>query len=509
MVAGWQDQEGNGPGLDPPSHGAHAIYALGTIRILATLVLTFAILVVFLAYLLGSTIFGNLFDADFYTVSFSENRIYERYYDEVLLDEEMEESWIDFGSGPYTISFADDRINDSSDGETLLVEDGEEVRTFVLGRSHDEGFLEQGMGEFGTDFVGGIEVTSREDFSRLTKEIIPPDYLQEQVETSIESLVGYLDGSEDTLILLVDLGPPLERINPVILDYMDEWIAQVPERPVNNLDDFEARLEVIYYDLAEGRLPSSIPTLDDPSALVGTAHGEAVRSLWRQGRFSQEALDNLDAQDAEIRSLLAGGDFKGAMKLASLSIAGPLIDESTEGIRSRLLDPGDGSETQILDLVQWAADEEGVSRETLLEELGVEDARSFAGRVVQGEAVVLAVLALASILVVLAHLPRVSSGLFWLAGIVMTVGSIGLILGVVMRAIVPAQVHTWVRELMEDSGDDAPESLVNIGGDVLQTMVRDAAVDWVLTAVFMVAAGAAVLVVAFLAKKLSIPVLSR
>ncbi len=481
----------------PTKRGAHAIYGLGTIRILATLVLTFVILVVFLAYLLSSTISGNLFDAGFYTASFAENRIYERYYDEVLLDEGMGESWIDFGSGPYTISFADESINESSDGE------------MVLTLSHDEGLLEQGMGEFGTDFVGGIGVESREDFARLIREIIPPEYVQEQVETSIESLIGYLNGDEDTLSLQIDLGPPLERIGPVLLDYMDERIDQVPEVPVQSPDELEARLEVIYYDLAEGRLPSSIPTLDDPTALVGTAHEEAVQSLDGEGRFSQESLDNLDAQENEIDALLAAGDVKGYMKLASRSIAGPLIEESTEEIRGRLLDPGDGSEPTMLDLVQWAADEEGVTREELLEDWGLKDARSFASRVSQGEAVVLAVLALASILVVLVHLPRVSSGLFWLAGIAMAVGSIGLIFGVVMRALIPSQVPTWVREILEDSGDEAPASLVNIAGDVLQSMVRDAAVDWVLTAVFMVAAGAAVLAVAVLAKKLGIPLLSR
>ena len=197
------------------------------------------------------------------------------------------------------------------------------------------------------------------------------------------------------------------------------------------------------------------------------------------------------------------------MKLASRSIAGPLIDESIEEVRSRLLDPGDGSKPRTLDMVQWVADEEGVTREALLEDWGVEDARNFADRVGQGEAIALAVLALTSILVVLVHLPRVSSGLLWLAGILMTVGSIGLIFGVVTRALLPAQVDTLINEMLLESSTDFPESAANLAGDVLQSMVRDAAVDWVLTAVFMVAAGAAVLAVALLAKRLGIPLLSR
>lgn len=408
---------------------------------------------VFLAYLLSSTIFGNLFDAGFYTVSFAENRIYERFYDEVLLDEEAED-----------------------------------VRA---------------------DILGSIDVVSHEDIVGLSREIVPPDYVQEQVETSIESLIGYLDGNEDSLNVLIDLGPPLERTKPVLLGYIDERIDQVPEVAVRDLDELEASLELMYGDLSEGRLPSFIPRIEDPPASVGTAYDLAVRSLEEQGGLSQESLDDLGAQEDEVKALLAGGDVKGSMKLASRSIAGPLIDESTEEVRSRLVDPGDASEPRMLDLVQWVADEEGVTREALLEDWGVEDAHNFAGRVGQGEAIVLAVLALTSVLVVLVHLPRVSSGLLWLAGIVMTVGSIGLIFGVVVRAVLPAQVDTLINEMLLDASDGIPHSVVNIAGDVLKSMVRDAAVDWVLTAVFMVAAGAAVLAVALLAKRLSIPVLSR
>ncbi|MCE2465529.1 MAG: hypothetical protein J4G01_05545, partial [Dehalococcoidia bacterium] len=235
---------------------------------------------------------------------------------------------------------------------------------------------------------------------------------------------------------------------------------------------------------------------------------EVVRALEEDSSFPQDSLDNLDELEDEIKALLVGGDVKGSLKLASRSIAGPLIDESTEEVRSRLADPGDGSEPRMLDLVQWAADEEGVTRKALLEDWRVKDAHNFAGRVDQGQAVILAFLALASIMVALVYLPRLSSGLVWAAGILMTVGSIGLVFGVIMRAMLPSQVDIWVNDMLLDSSEDIPVSVANIAGDVLRSMVTDAAVDWVVTAVFMVAAGAALLLVALLAKKLRIPLLS-
>ena len=75
--------------------------------------------------------------------------------------------------------------------------------------------------------------------------------------------------------------------------------------------------------------------------------------------------------------------------------------------------------------------------------------------------------------------------------------------------MLPAQVEIGINEMLLDSSGDVPASAVNIAGDVLQSMVKDAAVDWVITAVIMVVAGAMLLAVALLAKRLSIPVLSR
>ncbi len=554
--------------------GAYAILGLGTLRVVATLVLTFVILVVFLGYLLSNTIFGNVFDAGFYTESLFENRIYERFYDEVLLEEGFED-----------------------------------VRN---------------------DLLGSIEVVSHEDIVWLTRQIIPPDYVQEQVEASIESLLGYLDGDEEPLELLIDLGPPLERTKPVLLDYIDERIDEVPEVPVDNLDELQAGIERLYDDLRDGRVPSSIPKIEDPTSFViasvegvldelpaaevsdplelaegfgdiyvslasgripdsipslgdisplqrelfvasyepavaflaaaptispdvrrtavqaleeneeaikqdiragnmaaalvpaveplvrdvtdtfiDAAYDDAVRALDEDGRLSDDSLDSLRHQEEGIKALLTEGDIKGSLKLGSRSIAGSLIDESTEEIRSRLVDPEDGSEPRMLDLVQWAADEEGVSREALLEDLRLEDVRSFAGRVGQGEAGLLAIIALASIAVALVYLPRLSSGLLWMSGILLTVGGISLVVGVALRAVLPGQVDIRFTDMLLDATDDIPESALNMIADVLRSMVTDATVDWVIAAVLMVTSGVVVLAASLLAKRLGIPILSR
>ena len=59
-------------------------------RSVATFVLTVVIFFSFLAYLSVDTVRDKFLTADFYTERFAENSIYDRFYDDVLLDEEFE-----------------------------------------------------------------------------------------------------------------------------------------------------------------------------------------------------------------------------------------------------------------------------------------------------------------------------------------------------------------------------------------------------------------------------------
>ena len=123
-------------------------------RSVASFILGLVIFFGFLGFLLSDSFRGNFLTAQFYTDGLSENNVYERIYDEVLLDSEFEETT--------------------------------------------------------SDLLGDIDIP-QEDIAGVARDIITPEYLQEQVEASIGNAIDYLNKDSDVPELYIELGPPLER----------------------------------------------------------------------------------------------------------------------------------------------------------------------------------------------------------------------------------------------------------------------------------------------------------
>ena len=192
-------------------------------RSVATLVLAIVIFFSFLAYLSVDTVRDKFLTSEFYTESFAENSIYNRFYDEVLLDEEFEDTK--------------------------------------------------------SELLGDIEIVSDDEIIDLTKQIIEPSYLQSQVEAAVVGTIDYLNKDTDTPEVYIDLGPPLDLAKPVLLDYIDTKIDELEDVPVSTIDELRDELEILYADLEVGRIPTSIPKIEDPDILVATSVEEALSNL--------------------------------------------------------------------------------------------------------------------------------------------------------------------------------------------------------------------------------------
>jgi len=70
--------------------------------------------------------------------------------------------------------------------------------------------------------LGGTPMVIQEDLAPLLREIIPPAYLQEQVEANVSRAVEYLNEDADTLNLYLE--PILNRIEPALFGYIDRQI---------------------------------------------------------------------------------------------------------------------------------------------------------------------------------------------------------------------------------------------------------------------------------------------
>ena len=134
--------------------------------------------------LVGVSFTQRLDDSQAYAAAFSETGAYERIYDEVLVDEALKEQ---------------------------------------TGR-----------------LLGDIEVESHAEVVEVLREVMPPDYLQEQVEANIGRLTAYLRHERDDLEVYVVLEEPLERVEPAVLSRVHQLVDGLeiiePEAPGCSLD---------------------------------------------------------------------------------------------------------------------------------------------------------------------------------------------------------------------------------------------------------------------------------
>ena len=276
-----------------------------------------------LAFLLVDNVRDNFLVSEFYTENLAANEVYTRFYDEVLLDEEYKDTTEDL------------------------------------------------LGDVGVD---------QKDIADVAREIIPPDYLQEQVEGAIRGTIDYLNKDTRTPEVYISLGPPLERVKPALFRYIDGRIDDLEDVPVTTLEELQTELESLYRTLSNGDLPTHLPAIDDPQALVTRSvdqqldiveevpvttleeFTEELENVYRQLANAQlptrvpsigfvpvavriaaydlafqairndpsipkEAIKGLKEREDEIKDQLREGTITGAVRVASPALTGPVVGE--------------------------------------------------------------------------------------------------------------------------------------------------------------------------------------
>ena len=382
------------------------------IRSVVSLVLGVVIFVGFLFWLLMNNFSDKLLSADFYNDTITGEDTYNRIYDELLLDEELKETT--------------------------------------------------------EDLLGDIQVVSHEEIVGLLKEIVPPAYVQSQVEGSIQRTVSYFNDDLETLELYVELGPPLDNIKPTLFRYLDgriDGLAEedpgIPECNSRQVGQVSGRLEAIWSELAGGVVPQSIPSL--------TAFPELCRQLIFDSAFDK-AIDNvaLDARAKEglwlnkneIRSQFIQGNTRGVLKQAARSLAVPLMDDALEEIRKEL------NEGDRLDLIhRITAWNEDITEAELRSE--IDGGRGWMNRGRKfGKPLALVMVIGGSILMGLVHFPSLASGLGYPGAALASTGVFFFITGKILESRVP----DWLQALVDQGAGEVsgiPPAVTGLGGDLL------------------------------------------
>ena len=527
-------------------------------RSIATLILGIVIFFSFLGFLLVDNFRDNFLSTEFYTKSLSDNNVYDRIYDEVLLDQE----------------FVDTK----------------------------------------EDLLGDIKVP-QQDVVDVARDILSPEHLQNEVERAVEGVIDYLNKETDVPDTYIHLGPPLANAKEALFNYMDRRIdslegvpvssmdelqaeleslyrtvelGDIPERlpfvedpdslvadyvddtvaelevvPANTPAEFEDQLETLYKDLAGGQLPTSIPSIEaipiavrlatydlvvqavrlDPSisreaitaleeneeaikAKLSTPEGDVIGALEAASRpltgpaieffiddaydlafrklqdsgFSQEALDGLAQREEVIKGHLGRGEIKDAVKVSARALAGPLIDDGLDEIREELDDQ------ERLDLVEIAAKQNNQTKAEFLDEVDpirdVIDASALDGWFA------LLVIAVAVIIMGVVHLPHLASSLRWPGTTLFMSGLFFLVAGIVLKIV------------LSDRGEDLlergtgavapiPPTMITIISDVLTSLGKDVAGELLGPSIIIMVIGVVMIVGSIFIRALHIPFLSK
>ena len=382
------------------------------LRPLLTIVLWALFFVGFLWWALQDNVADKLLTAEFYTDTISQQDAYNRIYDEVLLDEELEDTT--------------------------------------------------------QDLLGGVQVVGQKEVADLLRDILPPDYLQAQTEASIQRTVDYFNGDKEALELYIDLGPPLDNVEPIVFGYIDQRIDGLEEHDLGALECTEQQASDVADDyrdrwqgLSEGETPSSIPSLASfqPDCRL-TIFNFAFDDLLAQEDLDDRTKRGLREARDDLRGQFVAGDAKGVLKAAARPLAGPLIEDAVAHIRDDL-DP-QGRFDLVHSIADWNDDVDEMELRSDLDSVRdvVTEGRQYA------KLVGLLVLVLVSVLMLALHFPDIKIGLRFLG---LTVFSTGLFFFVAGR-VVESQIPGRVQDLVDRNSDqltDVPASATQLGEDLL------------------------------------------
>ena len=385
---------------------------LSIVRLLASIVLGFVIILGLILLVIGGNLTDSLLDPDSYIDTLAEQDTYNRIYTEILVDPDLQRTT--------------------------------------------------------RDLLGDVDV-DQADIVPLLQDILPPEYIQDQVEESIERTVGYFNGDLRRLEVYLDLGTPLEDAKEVILEYVDRQIDTLPVEELGaeactqeGLADKAEEFKGLFAALASGTTPESLPSLPsldqecrenlfsqvDASAIVG-------------GVLDAAPQEGLLANREELQRQLLEGNSQGFLKEASHAVAAPLIDSAIERISEGLDDEGRYDLIKAIDSWDESRSEREIRRD-------LADARGWVSRAdsLGGKLAVLMFFG-GSIVMAAIYFPSLANMIRWPGITLFLSGTVVYGIGRFLSSSVPDRLGEAVRFGASGSISPIPGSVASLATDLV------------------------------------------
>ena len=372
--------------------------------------------------------------------------------------------------------------------------------TDAYNRVYDEVLVDDALRDQTENLLGGVEFDVQTEAVEILRDVMPPAYLREQMEDNIDRFTGFLRGDIKYLNFYVELGEPLDRVEPAILDrvYMviDDLEVSPPGPPgctENSLRRLAADSAVPFAKLSNGELPTSAPSLD---TLTRECRGQQF-DQWFEIVLDDPAMNSetagiLEQHKEEMRQFFMEGDTKRFLKQAATRLITPVIDDAVTDIRRDL------QRNDRLDLL----DELDEGSEDLTRSDIDEQAESLRGVVSaangQGRTIALVLVVVGCLLLVAVHFPRPGDMLRWPGVCLLFGGGVCLAVGFVLNSAVPGQIREALVNPISYSSD-IPVTAISLAGDLGESFARQATAGFIPAAVAVMAVGGALVVASLFA----------
>ncbi len=367
-------------------------------------------------------------------------------------------------------------------------------------RVYDEVLVDEALDDYTDDLLGGVEVEVQEEAVAVLRDVMPPAYLREQTEDNIDRLTEFLRHEQDRLELIVDLSEPLERVAPAVQDRVDRVIEDLEVREpassgcsVASLQALAAESAAPMAQMSDGQLPSSAPSLN----ILTRECRDQEFDYWFDIVLDNPAINAqaaiiLEQERASLRQAFVEGDTREFLRQASAPLISPLTESAVVEIRREV------QRNDRLDLLEKLVENsDDLSRMDIDEQAeNLRDAVSQANG--SGRVIALVMVIVGGVLLAAVHIPRPADVLRWPGITLLSGGAACLVVGLVINSAVPGIVRDAITRSVSYSAD-VPVAAIDLAGDLLESFARQATAGFIPAAVTVMAVGAVLIVASFFA----------
>ena len=347
-------------------------------------------------------------------------------------------------------------------------------RTDAYNRIYDEVLVDEGVQDQTLDLIGGVDLEAQESIEAL-RDVMPPAYLQEQTEANIDRFTGFLSHDLERLDLYLELREPLDRVEAVVLDKTEQVISEIEiEEPgtattectADSLQSLAGDLASEFAGLSAGQLPESVPSLETLDEECRRQEFDNwIDQVANNPRIDSETARIIEDEKDDLRQSFIEGDTSAFLEKAAAPLVSSVIDDSLEEIR------GDLQANDRLDLLEELAE----SSDDLTREDIDEQADSLRGVIgaVNGQIRVAALLLVivGCVLLAAVHFPRPRAMLLWPGLSLVFGGGVCLIMGFVLNSAIPVGIG----HLLADPASYSPDvsiAAIGLAGDLSESFAR-------------------------------------